>query len=476
MNNDLMVRPLTELAPLLEKKEISPVELVQEALQRIEQYGPQLNSYITVLSEAASEAARQAEREILDGQYRGPLHGIPLSIKDLFATKGVLTTAGSKVLENWIPDHDATAVERWRDAGAIILGKTNTHEFAYGVTTDNPFFGPTRNPWDPEKVPGGSSGGSGAAVAASLCTASLGSDTGGSIRIPSAVCGVVGIKPTYGRVSRYGAIPLAWSIDHVGPLAKSVEDAAILLQALAGPDPRDMASVDEPVPDFRQKLTGEIRGLRVGLPEQYFFEHVDPEILGAVRAAIRQLEELGADMISISLPHLELCSAMEAHITLAEATSYHERHMKTRIEDYGAGVRINLEAGRYLLATDYVKSQRARTLLKQVFAEAFEKVDAIVSPTLPAFPPVIGEVYVQSGDIREHVVDAFLRFNIPYNLTGLPAISVPCGFGSNGLPIGLQIAGRAFDEQTVLRVAHAYQARSDWHLRHPVLHSKPETN
>jgi aspartyl-tRNA(Asn)/glutamyl-tRNA(Gln) amidotransferase subunit A len=467
MNNDLMLRPLTELAPLLEGREISPVELAQEALQRIEQYDPQLNSYITVLSEAAVEAARGAEREILDGEYRGPLHGIPLSIKDLFATKGVRTTAGSRVLENWIPDHDATAVERWVEAGAIILGKTNTHEFAYGVTTDNPFFGPTRNPWDPEKVPGGSSGGSGAAVAASLCTASLGSDTGGSIRIPSAVCGVVGIKPTYGRVSRNGAIPLAWSIDHVGPLAKSVEDAAILLQALAGPDPRDMASAGEPVPDYRQELTGEVRGLRVGLPEQYFFEHVDPEILAAVRAAIRLLEGLGAEMISVSLSHLDLCSAMEAHITLAEATSYHERHMRTRVEDYGEGVRIDLEAGRYLLATDYVKSQRARTLLKQVFAEAFEKVDVIVSPTLPAFPPVIGEVYVQSGDIREHVVDAFLRFNIPYNLTGLPAISVPCGFGSNGLPIGLQIAGRAFDEQTVLRLAHAYEARTDWHLRHP---------
>jgi aspartyl-tRNA(Asn)/glutamyl-tRNA(Gln) amidotransferase subunit A len=467
MNNNLMVLPLTELASLLRKREISPVELVQEALQRIEQYDPQLNSYITVLSEAALDAARGAEREILDGQYRGSLHGIPLSIKDLFATKGVRTTAGSKVLENWIPDHDATAVERWREAGAIILGKTNTHEFAYGVTTDNPFYGPTRNPWDPEKVPGGSSGGSGAAVAASLCTASLGSDTGGSIRIPSAVCGIVGIKPTYGRVSRNGAIPLAWSIDHVGPLAKSVEDAAILLKALAGPDPRDTASVDEPVPDYRQKLTSEIRGLRVGLPEQYFFEHVDPEILEAVRAAIRQVEELGAEMISVSLPHLELCSAMEAHITLAEATSYHERHMKSQIEDYGDGVRIDLEAGRYLLATDYVKSQRARTLLKQVFAAAFEKADVIVSPTLPAFPPVIGEVYVQSGDIREHVVDAFLRFNIPYNLTGLPAISVPCGFGSNGLPIGLQLAGRAFEEATILHVAHAYQAHTDWHLRHP---------
>ena len=469
MDDKFALLPLSQLAPLIRKKDLSPVELLEAVLARIERFDSQLNSYITVLADSARAEARQAEKEILNGHYRGPLHGIPVSIKDLFATRGARTTCGSKVLTDWVPDYDATAVARWREAGAILVGKTNMHEFAYGVTNNNPHYGPVRNPWDLERVPGGSSGGSGAAVAASLCTASLGSDTGGSIRIPSAVCGVVGIKPTYGRVSRYGAIPLAWSIDHVGPLAKSVEDAALLLAVLAGPDPKDATGSDRPVPDYTQGLSGEVGGVRLGIPEQYFFEHVDPEILTAVQQAIRSLEQLGASAQPVSLPHLENCAAMEAHITLAEATSYHEPHMRTRIDDYGDGVRIDLEAGRYLLATDYVKSQRARALLLEVFGRAFEQVDVIVSPTLPAFPPLIGELYVQSGDLREHVIDAFLRFSIPYNLTGLPAISVPCGFSSSGLPIGLQIAGRAFDEPTVLRVAHAYEAHTEWHLRKPPL-------
>lgn len=470
MDEALLLRPLSELGPLLQKKEISPLELVQEALSRIERFDPPLNSYITVLADPALEQARVSGTEILSRQYRGPLHGIPVSLKDMFATRGVRTTCGSKVLADWVPDYDATAVRRWRDAGAIVVGKTNMHEFAYGVTNDNPHFGPAHNPWDLERVTGGSSGGSAVAVAASLCAASLGSDTGGSIRIPSAVCGVVGIKPTYGRVSRHGAIPLAWSIDHVGPLAKSVEDAALLLQVLAGPDPKDSTSSDRPVPNYRRALTGEVRGVRVGIPRNYFFENVDGEILRAVQQAIRQLESLGAEAVEISLPHLEHCSAMEAHITLAEATSYHERYMRDRLDDYGPGVRVDLEAGRYLLATDYVKSQRARMLLQDVFRQAFEKVDVIVSPTLPASPPLIGEVYVQSGNLREHVIDAFLRFNIPYNLTGLPAISVPCGFSSNGLPIGLQVAGKAFNEQAVLRVAHAYEVHTDWHKQHPDIH------
>ena len=469
MDDKFALLPLSQLAPLIRKKDLSPVELLEAILTRIERFDSQLNSYITVLADSARAEARQAEKEILNGHYRGPLHGIPVSIKDLFATRGARTTCGSKVLADWVPDYDATAVARWREAGAVIVGKTNMHEFAYGVTNNNPHYGPVRNPWDLERVPGGSSGGSGAAVAASLCTASLGSDTGGSIRIPSAVCGVVGIKPTYGRVSRYGAIPLAWSIDHVGPLAKSVEDAALLLAVLAGPDPKDATGSDRPVPDYTQGLSGEVGGVLLGIPEQYFFEHVDPEILTAVQQAIRSLEQLGASAQPVSLPHLENCAAMEAHITLAEATSYHEPHMRTRIDDYGDGVRIDLEAGRYLLATDYVKSQRARALLLEVFGRAFEQVDVIVSPTLPAFPPLIGELYVQSGDLREHVIDAFLRFSIPYNLTGLPAISVPCGFSSSGLPIGLQIAGRAFDEPTVLRVAHAYEAHTEWHLRKPSL-------
>ena len=460
----LISRPIHQLAPLLQKKEISPVELFNEAIERIHQLQPKLNSFITVTEEEGRKAATEAESEIRKGQYRGPLHGIPISIKDLFATRGVRTTAGSKVLAQWVPDYDATAVARLHQAGMVLVGKTHMHEFAYGVTSDNPHYGPARNPWDPTRVPGGSSGGSAAAVASSQCTASLGSDSGGSIRTPAAVCGVVGLKPTYGRVSRYGAIPLAWSLDHVGPLSKSVEDAAIMLAAIAGPDPKDPSASSRPLPDYRQEMRGSIRGLRLGVPRQYFFEHVDPEIQKLVSAAIHQLESMGATLVEVDIPDLENCSAMEAHITLAEASSYHEPYLNKQADDYGPGVRTNLEAGRYLLATDYVKSQRARTLLQRNFNQAFKHADVIVSPTLPALPPLVGEVWVQSGNLREHVIDAFLRFNIPFDLTGFPAISIPCGLGSTGLPIGLQIAGKAFDETTVLRVANAYEQSTEWHL------------
>jgi aspartyl-tRNA(Asn)/glutamyl-tRNA(Gln) amidotransferase subunit A len=459
----LISRPIHQLAPLLQKKEISPVELFDAAVERIYQFQPKLNSFITITEEEGRKAATEAESEIRKGQYRGPLHGIPISIKDLFATRGVRTTAGSKVLAKWIPDFDATAVARLHQAGMVLVGKTNMHEFAYGVTNDNPHYGPARNPWDPTRVPGGSSGGSAAAVASSQCTASLGSDTGGSIRTPAAVCGVVGLKPTYGRVSRYGAIPLAWSLDHVGPLTKSVEDAAIMLAAIAGPDPNDPSASSRPLPDYRKEMRGSIRGLRLGVPRRYFFEHVDPEIQKLVSEAIRQLESMGTTTVEVDIPDLESCSAMEAHITLAEAASYHEPYLKKQADDYSPGVRTNLEAGRYLLATDYVKSQRARTLLQRNFNEAFNRADVIVSPTLPAFSPPVGEVWVQSGDLRENVIDAFLRFNIPYDLTGFPAISIPCGLSSIGLPIGLQIAGRAFDETTVLRVANAYEQSTEWH-------------
>jgi len=459
----LISRPIYQLAPLLQKKETSPVELFDAAVERIHQLQPKLNSFITITEEEGRKAATEAESEIRKGQYRGPLHGIPISIKDLFATRGVRTTAGSKVLAKWIPDFDATAVARLHQAGMVLVGKTNMHEFAYGVTNDNTHYGPARNPWDPTRVPGGSSGGSAAAVASSECTASLGSDSGGSIRTPASVCGVVGLKPTYGRVSRYGAIPLAWSLDHVGPLTKSVEDAAIMLAAIAGPDPNDPSASSRPLPDYRKEMRGSIRGLRLGVPRRYFFEHVDPEIQKLVSEAIRQLESMGTTTVEVDIPDLESCSAMEAHITLAEATSYHEPYLKKQADDYSPGVRTNLEAGRYLLATDYVTSQRARTLLQRNFNEAFNRADVIVSPTLPAFSPHVGEVWVQSGDLRENVIDAFLRFNIPYDLTGFPAISIPCGLSSTGLPIGLQIAGRAFDETTVLRVANAYEQSTEWH-------------
>jgi aspartyl-tRNA(Asn)/glutamyl-tRNA(Gln) amidotransferase subunit A len=469
MTEELILRPISELAPLLRKRAISPVELFDTTLQRIHRLQPKLNSFITITEEEGRQAAVRAEDEIQHGHYRGPLHGIPISIKDLFATRGVRTTAGSKILGNWIPDHDATAVAKLHEAGMEMVGKTHMHEFAYGVTDDNPHYGPARNPWDVTRVPGGSSGGSGAAVASSQCAASLASDSGGSIRIPSAVCGVVGLKPTYGRVSRHGTIPLAWSLDHVGPITKTVQDAAIVLSTTAGRDSKDPSSSSRPVPDYRKEMMGDICSLRVGIPLHFFLDHVDPEIGLAVNAAIRKLEALGMKAVEIDIPGLENCAAIEVHINLAEAASYHEQYLKKQAGAYGPGVRTDLEARRFLLATDYVKSQRGRAWLQRNFNEAFERADIIVSPTVPAFPPVAGQVRVQSGDLREHVLDAFLRFNIPYDLTGLPAICVPCGCSSAGLPIGLQIAGRAFEEATILKVAHAYEQSTNWHLARPAL-------
>ena len=460
---------LVGLSRRVRRKEISPVEIVRKTLERIDRLGSRLNSYITVMGGQAEAEARAAEREIQKGNYRGPLHGLPIAVKDIFDTRGVRTTAGSKILGERVPDHDASVVARLRKAGAVLIGKTNMHEFSYGVTSDNPHYGPVRNPWDPKRIPGGSSGGSGAAVAASLCAAALGSDTGGSIRIPAAACGVTGLKPTYGRVSRHGVIPFAWSLDHVGPIAKTAEDAAIMLSVLAGRDAKDRRSSRRPVPDYVQALKGPVRGVRLGVPRDFFFEHVDPEVLSAVRAAVQALEGLGARSVPVQLSHFELCAAAAAHITLVEAASYHEPYMRNHMEDYGDDVRLRLYAARNFLATDYVKSQRARALLQQSLTEAFGQADVILTPTLPAFPPPIGEFFVRSGDMREHVIDAFIRFNNPFNLTGLPAVSVPCGFGSAGLPVGLQIVGRPFDEAAVLRLAHAYQTQTDWHKKHPAL-------
>lgn len=465
MTSDPLQLSLVELGGQIKAGKISSVDLVQATLARIDQLNPRLNCYITVMRDSALRDAQTADEEIRRGNRRGSLLGIPVSVKDIFATKGVRTTAGSKVLRDWVPDHDATIVQRLRNAGAILIAKANQHEFSYGVTSNNPHFGPVRNPWDTNLVPGGSSGGSAAAVAAALCVASIGSDSGGSIRIPSAACGVTGLKPTYGRVSRFGAVPLAWSMDHVGPIAKTAADAAVLLSVLAGADPNDSTCSEEPVPDYPAALSGRIDGLRIGWPQQYFSENVDSEIQTAVDAAVTALEKLGARRVPVDLPHLELCPGIAAQITLAEASSYHEPYFRKAPDDYGEEPRRKVEAGFYLLASDYVKSQRARTLLHNTFARAFEEVDVIAAPTVPAFPPPVGEEWVQSGSLREHVIDAFTRLNIPCDLTGHPAISVPCGLSAAGLPIGLQLMGRPFHESAVLRAAHAYQTRTDWHLR-----------
>lgn len=445
------------LAARIRKKEISPVEVTEAVLDRIAAADGRVKAFVTVTRDEARNAAKAAEHAILSGNYLGPLHGIPIGVKDLFYTRGVRTAAGSKILANFVPDYDAAVVERLKRAGAVIVGKTNTHEFAYNVFTP-----PTRNPWDLDRIPGGSSGGSGAAVAASLCVAATGTDTGGSIRIPAALCGVVGIKPTYGRVSKHGVIPLSWTCDHAGPLAKSVEDAALMLGAMAGYDPQDPSTADVPVPTYVRALTGDIKGLKVGLPREYFFDGIDTEVEDAVKKAIKVLEGLGASVEEISLPQIKHIAAVHVAIVLTEAATYHERWLRTRADDYAPDVRFGLEWGKLFMGMDYVQAQRVRELIRQDFAKALRRVDLIAAPTVPAAAPKVGETSVKIRDRSEGILSAMIRLNRPSNHTGLPAISVPCGFTANGLPVGLQLIGRAFDEATVLRAAHAYEVNTPW--------------
>jgi len=458
---------LARLADLLRERHVSPVEVARAALERIAHVDSRLNAYLLVTEREALASALTAEAEIRAGRYRGPLHGVPFALKDLFLTAGVRTTAGSRVLAQYVPDTDATVVARLREAGAVLLGKLNMHEFAFGVTNVNPHYGAAHNPWDIERITGGSSGGSGAALAAGLCAFSLGTDTGGSVRIPAALCGVTGLKPTYGRISRFGVLPLAWSLDHVGPMARSALDAALVLQAVAGRDPRDDTSSDAPVPDYASALQSDVRGLRVGVPWHFIEGSVEPEVMTSFRAALDTLAGLGASVTEVALPRLPLSRSLFSSIVLPESVSVHERYMTSRADDYGPDVRARLEAGLLLPAARYLRAQRIRRLLQADFRAALAQVDVIMTPTCPMMAPRIGEETVRIGEREESVTDILTLFTRPVNLVGLPAVSTPCGFTTAALPVGLQVVGRAFDEATVLRVAHAYEQATAWGERHP---------
>lgn len=467
---DLPFLPLAALARALQQRALSPLEVTRLYLDRIARHAPDLRAFITVTAEEALAAAAAAEQEIATGHYRGPLHGVPIAIKDLFWTAGVRTTAGSRILADFVPSEDATAVERLRAAGAVLLGKTNLEEFAFGATTINPHYGACRNPWDRERIAGGSSGGSAAAVAAGLCTAALGSDTGGSIRQPAALCGLVGLKPTYGRVSRYGAVPLSWAQDHVGPLTRTVRDAALFLQVLAGPDDRDPACTSAPVPDYTATLDAGVRGLCVGVPREFFFERLAPEVERAVRAAAEVLAGLGARVEPLPFPHWPATVAAGATILFAEAAAYHAEWIRTRPQDYGAAVRTRVRVGTTLLALDYLQAQRARAVLVREARALFLRCDVLLTPTVPLpAPRQDADLITWPDGSHEDIRGATLRFTRPFNLLGFPAISVPCGFTPDGLPIGLQLVGRPFDEPTVLRVAAAYEAATAWARRRPPL-------
>jgi aspartyl-tRNA(Asn)/glutamyl-tRNA(Gln) amidotransferase subunit A len=469
MSQDLGWLEIAELGPLLRERRISPVEVTDAYLSRIERLDPTLNSYIRVMPDAARAAAREAEAEIMAGRWRGPLHGVPLGVKDLFDIAGLPCTMGALILRDNVPSVDATCVARLKEAGAILLGKHNLHEFAFGITSENPHFGAVHNPWQPERVPGGSSGGTAAAVAAGLCAGGLGSDTGASIRAPASFCGIVGLKPTYGRVSRAGALPLAWSLDHVGPMARSVADCALLLQAIAGPDPRDPSASAEPVPDYSAELGRGLDGLRIGVPREHFFELVEPGVERRVREAIATFEQrLGARVCEVSLPHTSHAQAAGNVIMSSEAAAWHATWLRERPQEYGSDVLLRIRGGLLVRATEYLNSQQMRTLIQQEFSAAYQQVDVVVAPTVPLVAPLIGRTFEPGGPFNVAPRSIANRATVPCNLTGAPAISVPCGF-SDGLPVGLQIMGPAFSEARVLRVAAAYEAVCDWRRQHPPL-------
>ncbi len=458
---------IPSLSKAIRKREISPVEITRAYLERIDAFDGKINSFITLLPQQALRAAFRAEKDILKRKYLGPLQGIPYAAKDLFFTKGVRTTCGSKILKNFIPDYDAAVIERLHASGAILLGKLNMHEFAYGTTSINPHYGPVRNPWSRERITGGSSGGSAAALASSFVPLALGTDTGGSIRIPSALCGCVGLKPTYGRVSRYGVYPLCWSLDHPGPMARGVADLAMAMNTLAGYDPRDPSTPKLPVPDYTKALTEDLKGVRVGFPASYYFDLLDPEVRAAVQKGIRTLKGLGAKVQRISIPQLPEASITAYILLLAEGAASLEKWHRTRPQDLGDDVRSRLNLGATIMATQYLKAQRIRGKIRQNFARAFQKVDVLVTPQLPITAPRMDQTSVAWGKKIEAVPSALTRFTRIYNLVGIPSLSLPCGFSSSGLPIGLQIAGKPFDEETVLKVAHAYEINTPWKNHYP---------
>jgi aspartyl-tRNA(Asn)/glutamyl-tRNA(Gln) amidotransferase subunit A len=445
---------LLEAAAALRRRDISSGELTAAALERIERLNPSTNAMQTVMVQAARERAKQADDELARGEGRGPLHGIPIAVKDLFSTKGVRTTGGSKLFEDRVPDYDATVVEWLLAGGAVLVGKTGMHELAYGITSSNPHFGAIRNPWDRDRIPGGSSGGSGAAVAAGMVSMAMGSDTGGSIRIPAAYCGVVGLKPTYGRVSRYGVMPLGFSLDHMGPLTRSVRDAGAVLNVIAGYDARDETTSRRPVENYVPDLDPSIRGLRIGLPENFYFERLDPDVDAAVRAAFRTAESQGAQIVPLRVPDIAAINTVARVILLAEASALLEPHLEKR-DQIGPDVLALLDQGRLLPATDYINAQRLRRAMQREFAELWTRVDCLFTPTTPITAPRIGETTVGVGAENEDVRLATTRLVRAINALGLPAVSIPCGADRRGLPIGLQIVGPPFAEALILRVAQA---------------------
>ncbi len=472
----------------LRSREVSAVELAQSVLTRIQETDERLHSYLTVCAEEALAQAEAADRTLANGATPPPLCGIPVALKDVILAQGIRSSAGSKILEQFIAPYDATVTQRLKDAGAVIIGKVNCDEFAMGSSNENSAFTPCRNPWDTDRVPGGSSGGSAAAVAADQACAALGTDTGGSIRLPASFCGIVGLKPTYGRVSRFGVVAYASSLDQVGPCTKDVRDCALLLDVIAGHDPRDSTSVNRPAPGYTTHLEQGVSGLRIGIPQQYFVEGMQPEVETAVREAIAHLQSLGAEVVPVSLPHTEYAVATYYIIAMAEASSNLARYdgvrygyratevedlgdlyRTTRAQGFGSEAKRRIMLGTYVLSAGYydayyLKAQKVRTLIRQDFLHAFEACDMIATPVAPTTAFRLGEKL--ADPLTMYLSDIF---TIAINLAGLPGLSVPCGFDQQGLPIGLQLIGPPFDEAVLLQAGYAYEQATDWRTRRPPL-------
>jgi aspartyl-tRNA(Asn)/glutamyl-tRNA(Gln) amidotransferase subunit A len=461
---ELTYLSIDEAARLLARKEISPVELTRACLERIERIDPQINSFITLVPWIAMEQARQAETELLQGEHRGPLHGIPIALKDLYETAGIQTTAGSRHFAEFVPEKDAVALQKLREAGAILLGKLNMHEIALGVTNENPHYGVCHNPWDLERMTGGSSGGSAAALAAGLCLGSLGSDTGGSIRIPASLCGIVGLKPTFGRVSLQGVMPLSWNLDHAGPMARQVGDVAHLLQIIAGYDVGDPYSRDVPVGDYLTSLEAGIRGWHIALLTGDFIAEAETKVMAAVRQAAAVMGSLGARVEEVELPFLLQAAQANSVMVTSDAAAVHQERVKNHPEDFGTDVLKRLLTGAAYSSTEYSLARRTQTLAKRYMEAFFKQFDLLILPSTPLLAPPL-----QALDAVERARQ-LTRFTAPFNLTGLPAISLPCGFIREGkveLPVGLQLVAPPWGEVRLLRAAYAYEQATPWHVRKP---------
>jgi len=465
-NSELAYKSIAELAPRIKAGEISPVDLVQLSLDRIARFEPSLNAFLEVWGNSAMTAAVKAEQEIAAGNYLGPLHGIPVGLKDLIDVEGTNTTGGSKVLAENLAESDATVVKKLKASGAILMGKLNLVEFAFGTTGLNPHTGDVKNPWDTTRVTAGSSSGSGAAVAAGMVVAALGSDTGGSIRMPASLCGIAGHKPTYGRVSRAGVLDLSWSMDHVGPMTRTTEDCALMMNVLAGHDSADPASSQEPVSDFTSNLNEGLEGLKIGVPSHYFFDDfVDAEIKALVYAALDLLSANGAEIVELTMPWVGKGRPINFGVILPEAVSIHEKMISEHADLYSPAVRSRIQSGLNVSAIDYVRAQRARQWFNHQVAEVMKQVDVLITPTVPIGTPTIAECTPSPGN--PGAGSELPMFTGVFDVTGQPSHSIPCGFSKIGMPIGMMITGHPFDESTILGVGHAYEQLTDWHQRPP---------